>query len=698
MRNNKGCFVNVGDELYTNELLKEIQEKLDDKKEGRGQSERLIDSYILDHPFCEDFQYDYKQACVVLVPNYKMIFVNFSDDNEAFEDYILDFKEDIARLSSKHSYEKIIGRTRSWFNNLHTCYSQEDGGFEEFLDKQRLCIPEDCKRIELLISLLTNSINDIKRIGEIGIAENLLDKIKQKIILFDREQLNILKDNNKKLIIQGLSGTGKTELILHKIKHLYSNDKNSNIKIAFTCHNKILADVLKKRIPDFFDFMKVDKQIEWNERLWVFNSWGSGKDPNSGLYAYLCSFYNLTFRPFDRGKVDFSMVCQEMLDKLEKKYANSSNQEFEYAFDYIFIDESQDFNNTFFALCEKVSKNICIAGDIFQNIYDTVDSSLDGEKNVKILNKCYRTDPKTLMLGHSIGMGLLEEEKINWLNEDGWEKCGYSYEKKHDSCILQRNPLRRFEDLDDIESVIIENIDQDHWALDQQEKRPNIDAIIKVLYRIKEENKTVRAGDIAIAFIGKDLHNTKIDLELQQVIEKEFSQDEWTVNLAHRSKEKNADQILLTNENNIKGLEFPFVIVVACGKIRDHLGQRNKLYMMITRSMMQTYLLIEDAEKYNIFKNGFEKINNSGYIETMIPNQDNMDKIQQRMQSFSERFKDSWRTFYDELCDEYQLLHAQKKALFELLTNTQRRFDDKEETKDFIRKIILDFFNPHIES
>lgn len=698
MRGNKNCFLNVKDELCANKLLKEIEEKLNNKKEGSGQTERPIDSYILDHPFCEDFQYDYKQACVVLVPNYKMIFVNFGDDNQAFKNYISDLRDDINNLSSKHSYIKIMGRLRNWFDSLYVCYSQEDEDFELFLNKHRLETPEDCKRIDLLISLLTNSINDIKRIGQIDIAENLLDKIKQKIILFDREQLDILKDNSKKLIIQGLSGTGKTELLFHKIKHLYTNHEDENIKIAFTCHNKILADGLRKRISDFFNSMKVDRQIEWNKKLWVFSSWGSGRNPNSGLYAYLCSFYDLIFRPFDRGNIDFSTVCQEMLDKINQMYGNGSDQEFKHAFDYVFIDESQDFNNAFFTLCEKVSKNVCIAGDIFQNIYDTVDAPLSNKENIKILNKCYRTDPKTLMLGHSIGMGLFEEEKINWLNRDGWEKCGYSYKEEHQSCILQRNPLRRFEDLDDFESVIIDNIESKHWLNDQQEKIPNIDKIINVLYKIRNENKTVQAGDIAIAFVGKDLHNTGIDLRLQQAIEEEFAQDGWIVNLAHRTKEKNPEQILLTNENNIKGLEFPFVIVVACGRIRDNLGQRNKLYMMITRSMMQTYLLIEDTEKCNVFKNGFECINSSGYIETTIPTEDNMNKIQQRVQLFNERLRDSWQTVMDELCDEYQLARKHRKLLAELLANTPKKFDNKEQIKDLIRKTILDYFDPHAES
>ena len=108
-----------------------------------------------------------------------------------------------------------------------------------------------------MISLLTGSVNNIDKVKG-NVPNNILDKIKQKIILFDGDQTRFVyqKQNKKRVIIQGLSGTGKTELLLHKLKEIYVSDKHS--KIAFTCHNKILASDLKKRVPKFFNIMKVD--------------------------------------------------------------------------------------------------------------------------------------------------------------------------------------------------------------------------------------------------------------------------------------------------------------------------------------------------------------------------------------------------------------------------------------------------------
>lgn len=147
----------------------------------------------------------------------------------------------------------------------------------------------------------------------------------------------------------------------NKIKELYIDDDKSTI--AFTCHNVILADSLKKRVPEFFNFMKVEEQIQWEKRLWVMRSWGSYGNPNSGVYSYICNHYNIPFSRFSYGNT-FDSICKRALDELNQM------EDFEACFDYILIDESQDFSEGFFKLCEKVTRKcVYVAGDIFQDIF-----------------------------------------------------------------------------------------------------------------------------------------------------------------------------------------------------------------------------------------------------------------------------------------------------------------------------------------
>ena len=73
-------------------------------------------------------------------------------------------------------------------------------------------------------------------------------------------------------------------MLLNKLREIYVGEKES--KIVFTCHNKVLAQDMVYRIPQFFNFMKVEEQIEWNKRLWVFPSWGSQNMPNTLSFRF----------------------------------------------------------------------------------------------------------------------------------------------------------------------------------------------------------------------------------------------------------------------------------------------------------------------------------------------------------------------------------------------------------------------------
>lgn len=196
-------------------------------------------------------------------------------------------------------------------------------------------------------------------------------------------------------IIQGLAGSGKTELMLHKIKEIFSN--NPDARIAFTCFNKILASSMRERIPEFFDFMRVERQIDWNNKLFCFHSWGSGRVPTSGMYRYICHCYDLPFGTVSSDS--FDNLCKRAISAIKSK------GEHKFIFDYTLIDESQDFSESFIELCELVTaKKLYVAGDVFQNIFRFIDEKVT--KADLLLKKCYRTDPNNLMFSHALGMGL----------------------------------------------------------------------------------------------------------------------------------------------------------------------------------------------------------------------------------------------------------------------------------------------------
>lgn len=111
---------------------------------------------------------------------------------------------------------QVLGRTSKWrkdFIETRTYTEINDLSVEDLLKSIRIVSNEMSRKGEFIISLLTGSINDIEKTG-IAYPETILEKIKRKIVLFDGEQTRFIYDepHEKRITIQGLAGTGKTEL------------------------------------------------------------------------------------------------------------------------------------------------------------------------------------------------------------------------------------------------------------------------------------------------------------------------------------------------------------------------------------------------------------------------------------------------------------------------------------------------------
>lgn len=536
--------------------------------------------YLLSKALGSETSYSYSEALILLIPKHYILIIDrneesTSEGSQEFEDFIEDFVEDLGYLSEKYSYRKWLGRPREWKAFIHKCSLHElTNNLENYLASQKVPFISE-RRIELLISLLIGSINDPEKVG-VETPDNVLDKVKKKIVLFDGMQSRFIYSQvkSKRVTIQGLAGTGKTELLLHKLQKLYT--QNSTNKIAFTCFNKVLANDMKNRIPKFFDFMRVEKQIEWNERLWVCRSWGSASDCNSGLYSYICSHYHLPFHRYN-AFTSFDAVCREALDQLRQL------PDFEYCFDYILVDESQDFSNAFFDLCEYVTKSqVYLAGDIFQNIFD---SDFGNSVNCDyLLNKCYRTNPHTLMFAHAVGMGLYEKPVIRWLEDTEWEACGYQIHRTPPQISLSRSPVHRFGDASDDSADSVQIIGCTNDTMVEQ--------ITSTIERIYEQNPSVEPDDIAIIFTSNNKQIFTMADVLAIELERHFSID---VTQGHITKTREKGKLYISNINNVKGLEFPFVICVHVGLIRTSISSRNSIYMALTRSFLTSYFIIDSS-------------------------------------------------------------------------------------------------------
>lgn len=654
--------------FYKSNEIKYVNQEFLDKIE-KFSEENMKQIYIINKPLGENkYNYDYDKGIVLLIPKYKVIFIDFGNEDE-FEYYYEDFIEDVGYISDKYEYKKILGRPRQWKEKYFDKVRFDEIkslSIEEFLNPYKLETKEDERNSEFIISLLTGSINDVNRVG-LGCPDNILDQIKRNIILFDGDQTQFIYNhlNKPRITIQGLAGTGKTELLLHKLKELYTKEDNKESKIVFTCHNKILAESLKVRIPEFFNFMKVEEQIKWNERLWTVNGWGSQSNKDSGLYSYICNYYNIPFQRYSYNTT-FNNVCKQAIENLKQL------ENFEPCFDYILIDESQDFPESFFKLCEMVTNHtVYIAGDIFQNVFD--EEIVSKVTPDYLLNKCYRTDPKTLMFAHAVGMGLFEK-KLRWLTDEEWEACGYIIDKEDGYYNLSRKPLRRFKDLDSKDLDSIKIIPSEHSDYSTK--------IINIIERIVDENPTVKPDDIGIIFLENINTNYQLANYLEVLINQKFG---WDVNIGYETKNKLKNSLFISNRNNVKGLEFPFVICIAQNRLSLNLQQRNSIYMMITRSFLSTYLIMpdEDRELIKVLEDGINNINETGILSVSEPTDDEKEKLRNAIINKRKVNKSTYE-LSEQIMDEMNIDKDKREILHKMLQAVNTGTFDEERVRELI--------------
>lgn len=615
-------------------------------------------TYVLRRPLSkEDSSYDYDQAVAVFISGMHPCFIDIGDNEDGFEDYIQDFLEDISFLSEKFKYREKIGRKKHW-NFLFKNFTVGKIDLESLqVDK-----PSDGRMVDLIASLVVGSINDIKKINLE--AFDILGSVKSKIILFDTDQTSFVFKTGagRKYVIQGLAGSGKTELLLHKIKEIYSRDHDA--RIAFTCFNKILASSMRDRIPEFFDFMRVERQIDWGNKLFCFHSWGSGKDPFSGMYRYICHSYGIPFGNLYAGS--FDDLCKKAVEAIK-----SLSGERKYIFDYVFVDESQDFANSFIELCELVTeKKLFVAGDVFQNIFRPIDERVN-QANM-VLKKCYRTDPKNLMFSHALGMGLFEKPVMRWLKPDEWDACGYIYEEKGDRALISRDPLRRFEDIpSDFKSTAIHKLNTGV---------PIADELINIIKSIMTRHPSATQGDFAIIFLDRDSYIYDLIPKIKFAIGEKFG---WDVNVSFETKKSDPNKFFISNINNAKGLEFPFVICFAMG-LNKNSSFRNALYTMMARSFLESHLVLgrADSAVVNQITEGLNFLSTNGFMNLRLPPEEEI--VNQQKYIIIEE-PDTIEEIVRHYCSDKG---ATPRLIAKLISRMQEVIGDNDYDKEYINTIL----------
>lgn len=117
----------------------------------------------------------------------------------------------------------------------------------------------------------------------------------------------------------------------------------------------------------------------------------------------------------------------------------------------------------------------------------------------------------------------------------------------------------------------------------------------------------------------------KLASNLQSLIKEKYNQ---TVNIGYETKEKKKGTLFISNRNNVKGLEFPFVICIMQNVLTNDFSVRNSIYMMLTRSFLTSYLILpSEAINIEVLKQGIEFVNRKGFLRVEEPSEQEKERI-----------------------------------------------------------------------
>lgn len=259
---------------------------------------------------------------------------------------------------------------------------------------------------------------------------NLASLIESDIASFDQRQKHgymTFLDGLQR--IRGLAGSGKTVVLAMKaaLTHL----RNPEATLLYTFYTRSLYQQVEKLITRFYRQFD-DGSPDWN-KIKIMHAWGGQSTPGVYYNATLAngvtpiSFSQASARSGD----PFDFVCKSLIEQAEIKPA----------YDFVFIDEAQDFPASFIQLCLKLSERdrVVFAYDDLQTIFqantpaleDIVGVDKEGKPSVEltedtILYKCYRNPREIIVVAHALGFGLYGSRIVQMLEQrEQWEDIGY---------------------------------------------------------------------------------------------------------------------------------------------------------------------------------------------------------------------------------------------------------------------------------
>lgn len=292
------------------------------------------------------------------------------------------------------------------------------------------------------VNVLTKNPTEIVASAQLmGDAIRLLEK---EIALLDSEQHRVaVQMAPGPQRIRGLAGTGKTIVLAMKAANIHRRYPEK--KILFTFNTQSLYNQAKKLIARFYREYS-DEDPNW-DNLHLRHGWGSRARP--GVYSDVCRQQGVLPMTFTTARArndgnPFAAACAEALKGTITP-----------TYDYILVDEAQDFPREYFRLLARLvdpeHRTIYFAYDELQSLTSVEIPSaeelfghdsegkpfidLDGEylggiEKDFVLHKSYRCPADILLLAHGVGLGIHGPKGCVQMlrSRESWNAVGYHVE------------------------------------------------------------------------------------------------------------------------------------------------------------------------------------------------------------------------------------------------------------------------------
>ncbi|MGO9632996.1 MAG: DEAD/DEAH box helicase [Steroidobacteraceae bacterium] len=292
-------------------------------------------------------------------------------------------------------------------------------------------VAETLATIEGAKGLLRPKEREVATHGENSKAA-LATRLEEEINRFDRDQVEgyvTRLDGVQR--IRGLAGSGKTVVLAMRAAQLLLREPDA--RIAFTFYTKSLYQHVRRLITRFYRQYD-DQDPDW-EKLNVLHAWGGRANP--GVYFNACLNAGTPPLTYTHAasvagiKSPFDAACSLLL----------KSSRIAPTYDYVLVDEAQDFPPSFLRLCHSLAKQgrLVYAYDQLQTIFQAKPPTVtevfgtdeDGDPTVDleadiVLHKCYRNPLEITVCAHAMGFGIYGDRIVQMLeNEEHWRDLGY---------------------------------------------------------------------------------------------------------------------------------------------------------------------------------------------------------------------------------------------------------------------------------